>query len=186
MYAGAEWIHSHHLPWYTFGRYKRENINRSRYVMLSNFTIMKSIHFTTESELNAVLDASEAACKVFSRLSVDKRAFFLDEIAIQMELIKAVIVETASLETNLPVSRIDNEFVRTVYQLKSYAENCRKGHWMDVRIDTKDSEEGTRPNDLRKTYLGLGPVAVFGASNFPWLILLQVVIRPAHLQLVVL
>ena len=128
---------------------------------------MKSIHFTTESELNTILDASDAAYKVFSRLSVDKRASFLDEIAIQMTLRKTEIIETASFETNLPLDRIDNEFQRTVYQLRSYAENCRKGLWLDVRIDTKDSEGQTTPNDLRKTYLGLGPVAVFGASNFP-------------------
>lgn len=128
---------------------------------------MKPIHFTTGTELNSILDASDAAYKIFSRLNVDIRASFLEEIAAQMLLMQTAITETASQETNLPLQRIESEFIRTIHQLKSYAANCRLGLWMDVRIDTKDSEPGTTPNDLRKTYLGLGTVAVFGASNFP-------------------
>jgi alpha-ketoglutaric semialdehyde dehydrogenase len=78
-----------------------------------------------------------------------------------------VLVERVMAETGLPRLRIEGERGRTVGQLKLFANLLREGSWNDVRLD-KALPERTPPRpDLRMRMIGLGPVAVFAASNFP-------------------
>lgn len=78
------------------------------------------------------------------------------------------LVQTAMRETHLPEARLKNEKGRTVFQLDSYADACEKGDWLDVRIDTALPDRNPPKPDIRKTLVPLGPVVVFGSSNFPF------------------
>ncbi|MGV3658092.1 MAG: aldehyde dehydrogenase (NADP(+)), partial [Chitinophagaceae bacterium] len=75
------------------------------------------------------------------------------------------LIQTAAAETALDAPRLQTELDRTIFQLTSYADACEEGSWMEVRINTPTDSQ---PHDLRKMLHGLGPVVVFGASNFPF------------------
>jgi 2,5-dioxopentanoate dehydrogenase len=82
--------------------------------------------------------------------------------------IGAELIECASAETGLPRGRIEGERARTVGQLKLFADVARTGEWADLRIDHAIPDRKPMPRaDLRLRNVPLGPVAVFGASNFP-------------------
>jgi alpha-ketoglutaric semialdehyde dehydrogenase len=95
-------------------------------------------------------------------------AGFLERIG---ELIMAAgekLIQTCAEETALSVDRLVGERARTVNQLKMFAEHVREGSWVDARIDTPLPDRKPIPKpDLRRMLFPLGPVAVFGASNFP-------------------
>ncbi len=95
-------------------------------------------------------------------------AGFLERIG---ELIVATgekLIQTCAEETALSVDRLTGERTRTVNQLKMFADLIREGSWVDARIDTALPERKPIPKpDLRRMLIPLGPVAVFGASNFP-------------------
>jgi len=96
------------------------------------------------------------------------RAKFLDAIAVKIEEIGDTLITRAVAETGLPKARIEGERARTVGQLRLFAEVVREGGWMELREDPAlpDRKPLPRP-DLRLRKIPLGPVAVFGASNFP-------------------
>jgi alpha-ketoglutaric semialdehyde dehydrogenase len=78
------------------------------------------------------------------------------------------LVERTSAETGLPRARVEGERGRTIGQLKLFADVVRQGEWLDLRIDPALPERTPLPrSDLRLRNTGIGPVAVFGASNFP-------------------
>lgn len=77
------------------------------------------------------------------------------------------LIHTAMSETNLPEVRLRGERARTIFQLNSYAEACEKGDWLEARIDTAIPDKTPPKPDIRKMLVPLGPVVVFGASNFP-------------------
>ena len=78
------------------------------------------------------------------------------------------LVKTAMQETNLPEARLTNEKGRTVFQLNSYADACERGSWLEARIDTALPDRNPPRPDIRKLLVPLGPVVVFGSSNFPF------------------
>jgi 2,5-dioxopentanoate dehydrogenase len=119
-----------------------------------------------EVELAARL-ASEAFA-VYSRVSGRDRGAFLRTIASKIESIAADIVERAQQETALPKARLQGETARTCAQLRLFAEVAEEGSWVDARIDRADPDRkpAARP-DIRSMLRPLGPVVVFGASNFP-------------------
>jgi NADP-dependent aldehyde dehydrogenase len=71
-------------------------------------------------------------------------------------------------ETNLPLARLTGERGRTTMQLRMFAQMLRDGHWVDASIDHANAEKTPPKPDLRKMLVGIGPVVVFGASNFPY------------------
>lgn len=96
------------------------------------------------------------------------RAEFLDTIANEIEALGDELIERAAAETGLPRARIQGERGRTCQQLRTFARTVRGGEWLDVRVDTAQPERQPLPRpDLRQRQVALGPVAVFGASNFP-------------------
>lgn len=113
----------------------------------------------------AVSDAWKAF-SVYSRVSFAERAAFMRAVATEIEELGEALITQAQVETQLPAVRLRNERARTVFQLRSYADACEQGTWMDVRIDTANAAPA-RP-DIRKTMVPLGPVVVFGAANFPF------------------
>ena len=114
-----------------------------------------------------VLDA-QRAFTVYSKTSGNIRAILLETIAEEIEVVKGEILEITTLETGLPVGRITGEIGRTIGQLRLFAEVAQKESWVEAVIDTALPDRQPLPkSDIRKCLLPLGPVAVFGASNFP-------------------
>ncbi len=89
-------------------------------------------------------------------------------IAVELENCGDDLIHTAMSETNLPEVRLRGERARTIFQLNSYAEACEKGDWLEARIDTAIPDKTPPKPDIRKMLVPLGPVVVFGASNFPF------------------
>ncbi|MYM85284.1 aldehyde dehydrogenase family protein [Duganella sp. FT50W] len=119
------------------------------------------------AQIDQACRLADEAFDTFRSLSDEKRAAFLDTIADQIMALGDVLVERVMEETSLPRARVEGERGRTVGQLKLFANLLREGSWHDVRFD-KALPDRTPPRpDLRMRMIGLGPVAVFAASNFP-------------------
>lgn len=109
-----------------------------------------------------------AAFDTYRDTSLEHRASFLEAIADNIEALGDELIERAVAETGLPRARIQGERGRTCGQLRIFARTVRAGEWLGVRVDTAQPERQPLPRaDLRQRHVPLGPVAVFGASNFP-------------------
>jgi 2,5-dioxopentanoate dehydrogenase len=98
----------------------------------------------------------------------DTLARFLERVGERIVAAGDELISTCANETALSVDRLSGERTRTVNQLKMFAALVREGSWVDSRIDTAIPDRKPVPKpDLRRMLLPLGPVAVFGASNFP-------------------
>jgi NADP-dependent aldehyde dehydrogenase len=112
--------------------------------------------------------AAASAAEVFRRSSRETRARLLEAIADAIEGLGDQLISCASRETALPVARITGERGRTTGQLRRFAAVVREGSYLRLRIDRARPERTPLPRaDLRSMKMALGPVAVFGASNFP-------------------
>jgi NADP-dependent aldehyde dehydrogenase len=122
---------------------------------------------TAEEVERAARLASEAFA-VYSRVPGSERGAFLRKIAAKIESIATEITERAVLETALPPARLQGEIARTCAQLRLFAEVAEDGSWVSARIDRADPGRKPAPKpDIRSMLRPLGPVVVFGASNFP-------------------
>ena len=123
---------------------------------------------STIKEIDEALQKAWKAFHQYRKLSLKQRADFMKTIAAELENSGNDLIETAMKETNLPEARLRNEKARTVYQLNSYASACEKGDWLEARIDTAIPDKNPPKPDVRKMLIPLGPVMVFGSSNFPF------------------
>lgn len=122
----------------------------------------------TDEDVERACELAEQAFDVYRQLDDERRASFLDAIAQEIVDLGAALTERAHLETGLPHARLDGERMRTVGQLKLFASLVRDGRWHGAVIDSALPQRAPLPRpDLRLRRIGLGPVAVFGASNFP-------------------
>ena len=122
----------------------------------------------TPGEVEAAGKAAAAAAAPFAAIGADQRAGFLDAVARHIEELGDSLIERASAESGLPIARLTGERGRTCGQLRLFANVVREGSWVDARIETADPARAPLPKpDIRRMLLPLGPVAVFGASNFP-------------------
>ena len=122
----------------------------------------------TNEEINEVMDKAWIAFHQYRKLSLKQRADFMRAIAVELETCGDELIQTAMRETNLPEARLRGERARTIFQLNSYAAACEEGAWLETRIDTADPGKTPPKPDTRKMLVPLGPVVVFGASNFPF------------------
>lgn len=122
----------------------------------------------TTGEINEVMQQSWTAFHIYRKMSLKQRADFMRAIAIELEACGDELIQTAMRETNLPEARMRNERGRTIFQLNSYAEACERGEWLEARIDTAIPDKNPPKPDIRKMLVPLGPVVVFGSSNFPF------------------
>ncbi|WP_207461520.1 aldehyde dehydrogenase (NADP(+)) [Azospirillum sp. SYSU D00513] len=121
-----------------------------------------------EAEVNRACELAWAAFDSYRETSPDDRARFLETAAQKILDLGDELVERASAESGLPRARIEGERARTVGQLRLFAEVLREGNWVEARFDTPLPERKPLPRaDLRQRHIAVGPVAVFGASNFP-------------------
>ena len=122
----------------------------------------------TRTQLRTACALASDAFDQYRETSLPKRAEFLNTIAEQIIDLGDALIERAHLETGLPTARLIGERGRTVGQLRLFAELVVDGSWLEVRIDSSQPERQPVPKpDLRLRQVPLGPVAVFGASNFP-------------------
>jgi len=127
-----------------------------------------AFHSATSDEVNAAVDAAAAAFPTFRQLSAARRAEFLDAIAAELDALDETFIALVCQETALPAGRIQGERARTSGQMRLFATLLRRGDFYGARIDRALPERQPLPRpDLRQYRTGLGPVAVFGASNFP-------------------
>lgn len=125
-------------------------------------------HQATEEEVNAAAQAAASAYPQYRSLSASRRAEFLDAIADELDALGDDFVALVCRETALPAARIQGERGRTSGQMRLFAKVLRRGDFYGARIDRALPERKPLPRpDLRQCRMGLGPVAVFGASNFP-------------------
>ena len=119
-------------------------------------------------DIDRAANLAAEAFPVVSALSGRQRAEFLRRIADELTREGDSIIERAQLETGLALPRLQNELGRTTGQLRLFAEVLEEGSWVNARIDEGDPERKPFPRpDVRSMLRALGPVAVFGASNFP-------------------
>lgn len=120
------------------------------------------------ADVEAATTAAAEAFATYRATTPEQRGAFLDTIAAEIEADKDAIIEAAVAESNLPVGRITGELGRTTGQLRMFAEVVRRGDHLGVRIDPAMPDRAPLPRaDIRQRMIPLGPVAVFGASNFP-------------------
>ena len=118
--------------------------------------------------VDAACRGAEAAFAEFSQGGREDRAAFLEAIAEEIEARGAQITQTGMAETGLPEARLEGERGRTTGQIRLFAELIRKGEHLDARHDSALPDRAPLPRpDLRAVQRPVGPVAVFGASNFP-------------------
>jgi 2,5-dioxopentanoate dehydrogenase len=122
----------------------------------------------TAADLDRACALAEEAFDAFRDGSPNERACFLECIAERIVETGDTLIERAMQETGLPRGRLEGERGRTVGQLRLFAQVVRDGRWLDARIDPALPGRKPLPRpDLRVRNIAIGPVAVFGASNFP-------------------
>jgi alpha-ketoglutaric semialdehyde dehydrogenase len=127
-----------------------------------------SFYEATEEEVNMAFEKADEAFESFQEVARVRRADFLDKIAEEIVALGDDLVHRAMDETGLPEGRIIGERGRTVNQLKLFAGVVRDGSFLEISIDTAQAERAPIPKpDIRMINVALGPVAIFGASNFP-------------------
>ena len=114
-------------------------------------------------DLDRACQLAEQAFEGYRSAPIAARADFLDAVAANIDALGATLVERAGLESGLPEARLTGELARTTGQLRLFGQVLREGSWQGARIDPGSP---ARP-DIRQRQIPLGPVAVFGASNFP-------------------
>lgn len=123
----------------------------------------------TEDQLRTATAAAAEAYASFSTLDPEAHAGFLEAVADNIEAIGEELINRASQETGLPTARLQGERARTTGQLRLFATVVRTGDFRGVRIDPAIPDRTPLPRaDIRQRQIPLGPVAVFGASNFPF------------------
>jgi len=119
-------------------------------------------------QIDTIMQQSAQAFDIYKQVKPAERAAFLETIAAEIEKQREILAETAGKETNLPAARLNGEITRTTNQLKLFAELIREGSWVDAVIDTARPDNTPPRPDIRRMLLPVGPVVVFGASNFPF------------------
>ena len=134
-----------------------------------NESISPEFHEADDTEIELAIKKAESAFGVYGKKAGKEKAFFLEAIAEEIVSLGDQLIKRCSMETGLPEGRLAGERGRTVGQLKLFAELLREGSWVDARIDTGDPSRKPAPKpDIRSMLKPLGPVGVFGASNFPF------------------
>jgi NADP-dependent aldehyde dehydrogenase len=131
-------------------------------------TIEPAFAVSTTEDVAEACRLAAAAFGTFRETSPEERARFLETVAEQIEAIGDDLVQRAMAESGLPQARLTGERGRTTGQLRLFAQHLRRGAFAGVTMDTPLPERQPLPrSDLRQRRIAVGPVAVFGASNFP-------------------
>jgi NADP-dependent aldehyde dehydrogenase len=122
----------------------------------------------TLSELDLAVHKANAAFAIYRKKSGTEKALFLEAIASEIEALGDELIERYIAESALPLGRAQGERGRTCGQLRLFASLLKEGSWVNAIVDTAQPDRQPLPKcDLRAMERALGPVGVFGASNFP-------------------
>jgi NADP-dependent aldehyde dehydrogenase len=134
----------------------------------SGDTLEPAYSYGDQTDVQAACAAAASAFGDYRATSDETRAQFLEAIATNIESIKDAVIARAVAESGLPEARITGEVGRTTGQLRLFAAVLREGSWHGARIDPAQPDRTPLPRpDIRLRMVPVGPVAVFGASNFP-------------------
>lgn len=126
------------------------------------------LRYCDDSQLQAALTAAQEAAVEFAATTPEQRAVFLECCAEEIMALGSTLTERVCAETGYPMGRAEGERGRTCNQLRLFADHIRQGDYLDVRIDTAQPDRQPLPRpDIRFYKCPIGPVAVFGSSNFP-------------------
>ncbi|MDX3775406.1 aldehyde dehydrogenase (NADP(+)) [Chromatiaceae bacterium AAb-1] len=126
------------------------------------------LSYASKAQVAAAVTAAAAAAVIYGNTSLNERATFLERCADEVMALGNELIERVMQETGYPRGRVEGERGRICHQLRLFATSIRSGDYLDIRIDTAlpDRQPLPRP-DIRFINQPLGPVVVFGASNFP-------------------
>lgn len=122
----------------------------------------------SKEELDNLVEKAQEAFLIIKNLPLARRVAFMRTVADEIEALGPELITTGQAESHLSEARLIGEKGRTIFQWRSYADAVERGDSLDASIDTANAERTPPKPDLRKTAVPLGPVAVFGASNFPF------------------
>lgn len=125
-------------------------------------------HEASEREIRLAIEKASNAFEQYRNKSGNEKGNFLDAIADEITALGDDLITRCMTETGLPEARLKGERARTVMQLKLFASYLREGSWVEARIDTSEPTRTPPKADIRSMQKPLGPVGVFGASNFPF------------------
>ncbi len=122
----------------------------------------------TDLDIENAVAAAARAHPLYRKTGIEARAAFLEVIAAEIDSLDDSFVQLVMQETGLPEARVRGERLRTTNQLRLFATVVRRGDFLRARIDTALPHRQPLPRqDIRQYRTGIGPVAVFGAGNFP-------------------
>lgn len=127
-----------------------------------------SLKNATTADIDQAVQQAWLAFHIYRKYTLKQRAEFMRAIAAELDAAGDALTSVSMRETHLPEARLRSERGRTIFQLMSYATACESATWLDARIDTAVSDKTPPKPDIRKMLIPLGPVVVFGASNFPF------------------
>ena len=136
---------------------------------VSQHILPEKFAVATAAEIDKAVAKAVAAFPLYKNVSPLERAAFLETIAEEIMALGDELIQRAMQETGLPEARLLGERGRTTGQLKLFAEVLKEGSWVEAVIDTALPDRKPLPRaDIRKMNVPIGPVVVFGASNFPF------------------
>ena len=139
------------------------------YAPATDSYLPENFRCATIGEVNKTMALADQAFDAYSQIPAAERAAFLIAITEEIMALGDQLLERAHLETGLPIARLQGERARTINQLTQFAELLREGSWVEASIDTALPERSPAPKpDIRKMLVPIGPVIVFGSSNFPF------------------
>jgi len=131
-------------------------------------TLAPSFGSASAEDVRDACRLAAAAFDTYRATSHEARASFLETIAEEILTLGDDLIDRACTESGLPRGRIEGERGRTIGQLKLFADVLRDGSFVEARIDPALPDRRPLPRaDIRQRHIAVGPVAVFGASNFP-------------------
>lgn len=134
----------------------------------NNLPLNQEFYESDLADVGAAVEKAEEAFSSYGLLSQVHRSQFLLDVASQLDKNRAEIIKICHEETALPLPRLEGELSRTTGQIKMFADLLQEGSWVGAIIDTALPDRNPLPRaDIRQMQIPLGPVAVFGASNFP-------------------
>ena len=135
---------------------------------VANQPLDPEFHDSSPSQIDAACQLAEAAFDPYRAAALEARATLLEAIAEEILALGDTLIERAMAETGLPRPRLEGERARTVGQLRFFATIVRQGRFLTLILDSAQPDRKPLPRpDLRLRKIPHGPVAVFGASNFP-------------------
>ncbi|MDP9657730.1 UNVERIFIED_ORG: NADP-dependent aldehyde dehydrogenase [Pseudomonas putida] len=120
------------------------------------------------ADVDRAATLADEAFDVYSHTSLAVRAAFLERIADNLDHVRTALAARAALETGVPEAQLEGEAIKAATQFRQFADVVRKGRFLQLAIDPAQPERQPRPRmDHRLQKIAIGPVAIFGASNFP-------------------